>query len=95
MTPHAFVTERCTSVSAWAHFSATFFVIRGLISYEPNFKASAKRVMWDHILDGVPYLEVRANFLPKFILAQDMKTELPHTEWCRIWLEVSGSPLVF
>lgn len=90
MTPHAYVAERQTSVSAWAHFSSTFFVICGLLDYEPNFRAAAKKVMWDHVLDGVPYMEVRANFLPKSILAEDMQTKLPHPEWCRIWLEVCG-----
>ncbi|KAM0753637.1 adenosine deaminase-like growth [Meredithblackwellia eburnea MCA 4105] len=65
----------------WKHFSSTFLVSNGLLSYEPVWEAYIAEVFTICANDHVPYLECRINFLVEFITRKTGTLDLTHCEW--------------
>lgn len=81
----------CSS-AIWKKFQTTFGATDGLARYAPLFKKHLRHVIDGLVADGVSYMEVRANFLMRFMRrAGSCKEDVNHFEWYEMFEEVVES----
>jgi adenosine deaminase CECR1 len=81
----------CSS-AIWKKFQTTFGATDGLARYEPLFKKHLRHVIEGLVADGVSYVEVRANFLMRFMRRKgSCKEDVNHFEWYEMFEQVVES----
>lgn len=70
-----------TIAKIWAKFTSTFIVSTGLIRFAPIFPEYIREFFKSSIADGISYVEVRINFLYKYMIGEDGQENVPHRDW--------------
>ncbi|KAF8912035.1 hypothetical protein CPB84DRAFT_1812196 [Gymnopilus junonius] len=70
-----------TITKIWQKFASTFVTSTGLIRVAPIWEEYIREFFLTSIADGISYIEVRINFLYKFMYGADGRENVTHREW--------------